>query len=166
MEMRKVLVVLMVASVASVAYGLNVDVTGSVTGAVTTSVMPGETISVVIGGSGAGGPKSFAMTATPAVGGTISTLGSWLLTTTPSVMTEGSGLKFNWPGGTIGLDVAGDWLKAGFDVPSGAGGGTLALGFSGSLFGETPNGMQYNIVPEPMTVVLLGLGGLFLRRRK
>jgi hypothetical protein len=27
-------------------------------------------------------------------------------------------------------------------------------------------GLQLNVVPEPMTVVLLGLGGLFLRRRK
>jgi hypothetical protein len=28
------------------------------------------------------------------------------------------------------------------------------------------SGLQLSVVPEPMTVVLLGLGGLFLRRRK
>jgi len=39
------------------------------------------------------------------------------------------------------------------------------------LLGSTPGGSQFDTqvihqVPEPMTIVLLGLGGLFLRRRR
>ncbi len=39
------------------------------------------------------------------------------------------------------------------------------------LFGNTPGGSEFDTqvihqIPEPMTIVLLGLGGLFLRRRR
>jgi len=65
-------------------------------------------------------------------------------------------------------------------VPAIAVGPQFTMNYSGGVLGETarislfldPNyenpldSVAVTIVPEPMTVILLGLGGLFLRRRK
>ena len=61
--------------------------------------------------------------------------------------------------GTLGI-AAGDWFV--FDL-SGLGGTVDLYNYDVSF--STPVGVM-TIIPEPATIVLLGLGGLLLRRRK
>ncbi len=44
--------------------------------------------------------------------------------------------------------------------------GNINVGLSNWTFPTSLGGATLNIVPEPMTIALLGLGGLFLRKRK
>ncbi len=82
---------------------------------------------------------------------------------------------------TPGLPATGLLYTYTYDVPSTASGvitfsiyDLAAMGTTSSITymdGEVAtelllDGMEFTSVPEPMTIVLLGLGGLFLRRRK
>ena len=85
-------------------------------------------------------------------------------------------------GGTVNAtggspDVAAGQILYSFTMTSGAAGNTItidALAFmlpppvyvQLNTHDVDPAALALNIVPEPMTIALLGLGGLFLRRRK
>ncbi len=45
-------------------------------------------------------------------------------------------------------------------------GDTFEIQLLTGTFGSTGEGLVVTVIPEPMTIALLGLGGLFLRRRK
>jgi hypothetical protein len=171
--MKKLLSTFLVIGLVSVVNAAPLDsalkVEGSVGGSLEdgSMVVVGEVVTVTIGNVGnpsAGGPSNLMMTATPATGGSVGTHGTWLLdpSPAPSVETSDSGLLFKWLGGTIGLNVEGEWLWGSFTVPDGF--GQVDVSFSGTLFGQTPGG--FTLTPEPATIALLALGGLFLRRRK
>jgi len=88
---------------------------------------------------------------------------------TPSV--SGTGFNVLMNGIPFGTTPTGDIITITFDVAAAAlygdvitiahTSGSLNNAFSGVVATQT-----LNVVPEPMTLALLGLGGLFLRRRK
>ena len=168
--MKKLLVltlVLALASVASAALTTTVLVNGSAFNMATGTAAVGDTVTVKVGNdvASAGGTTSLSMNADAAESGTIALLGTWMLPGTGSAASaDGSGgIDFDWADGTIGLNVTGDWCQAVFDIPAAT--SEVVLSFSGTMFDATPTGGTIT-VPEPMTIALLGLGGLFLRRRK
>ena len=59
--------------------------------------------------------------------------------------------------------AAGDWLT--FDMTAGAVGTSIDVSVV-SFSGFDGDSLSISVIPEPMTIGLLGLGGLFLRRRK
>ena len=91
-------------------------------------------------------------------------------------------MKIEWiddTGGEISEDVeffsaTSDWTQITgslFTAPAGTVGATMVVGnetYMGGLIGTAIafDSVTLDIIPEPMSIALLGLGGLFLRRRK
>jgi hypothetical protein len=169
--MKKVLVLMLVlgmVSLANAAFSLKIQVGGSDV----TQVYPDDVVKLILGTTDpqAGGCDSLYMTVSQAKSGSGSSgyQGTWTLAPSPlTIITDGSGLKFGYGSGFAGLPAAaGDYLWGQFTVPSGAS-GNVVVSFTGKfLTYDPPTGASIPIVPEPITIALLGLGGLFLRRRK
>ena len=61
------------------------------------------------------------------------------------------------------LHVSGDWSDI---IVIDLDGLVLGNAMGGDLTYTGPDSLEIHVTPEPMTIALLGLGGLFLRRRK
>jgi hypothetical protein len=84
--------------------------------------------------------------------------GTWV--TTSGIVTSNSG-------GFMNLALQGTFTPGTMFSGKTASAGTMSLGFimSGSTAQNVSGSMAMNAVPEPMTLGLLGLGGLLIRRR-
>ena len=179
--MRRLLVLMLVLGMTSVASAATVAVYTNVTqgniDALTALNADGDAIKIVIGldAASAGGNVGFSVDIENSTGATGTVLQplSWMMQATAkaAVPFGAAGQTQGFNDGVIGMPApVGDWLQVDFTIPVGtvAGdpGGTVDIGYNGVLCGAAPAGAGLPLVPEPMTIALLGLGGLFLRRRK
>ena len=165
--MKKLLVLVLVLGLVAVS---NAALTTSVKvgGVAVTEVNPLDLVTITIGTNTAapGGTTGFKINASQAITGTATTLGGWMLAATGAVTTVGNGLQFSFSDGSIAFPpVNGDYLQITFTVPTAAA-GKVDVSFLGSFLGATPEAFSLNVVPEPLTMGLLALGGLFIRRKK
>ena len=162
--MKKCLVLMLVLGIASMA-------TATLTISAPATIDVGATVSIAIVADAA----SAAQTG-DASGGYVTALGTYHTYISGFVMEPGaaagtmSGYSYNASTGYIYVNGSnlgtedllspGDWLS--FDLGTGA----LAVGDVITIALNNGQSVGIDVVPEPMTIGLLGLGGLFLRRRK
>jgi hypothetical protein len=167
--MKKLMVLLIVMGIASVASaGLTLDVL--VNDVAADSVMPGDTVTLIVNGDKAfAGFSALSLTVdNGALVGYSYPDGAFMNTMADTVVGDG----FNIAGGISGfawtLPADGSFLTTVFTVPTDIMASAIAIDFAGSIANDPSAGLStaLTVVPEPMTMALLGFGGLFLRRRR
>lgn len=155
--MKKLLVLMLVLGLATAANAVTYDLSGD-------TMTATGTISVDVTGATADVYLALVISSPGGLG--TFTKGTYAPSMTGSVMaaTVNGDAGEIWAFGTIPEELYqdGSWLTAAW---SGASTNATITVYS------TPDGLSYTfldsvLVPEPMTIALLGLGGLFLRRRK
>ena len=171
--MRRLLVLMLVLGIASAASAATVAVYTNTTqgvDALTNDAAIGDTIVITVGldAASAGGSAGFSIDVDHSTGGVAAVLGVWTMPPVASVAPfPPTGESFILGNGIIGLPAnPGDYFSATFQVPASALGLDIDVAYNGSIAGGTPAGAKLPVIPEPITIALLGLGGLFLRRRK
>jgi hypothetical protein len=168
--MKKALVLAMTL-VASVSFGatmtLNVD--GAAWDG--SDVLDTASLSVVIEVSGAaGGPSDYGISLSNATGASVATGDvQWLIAPSAwSETAEGQGFAVSSYSGTLNsFGSAQTGVVMQIDFKPAAVGTLDIVTTGGTLPGGNPADITgVNIVPEPMTMALLGLGGMLIRRKK
>ena len=174
--MKKLLILMLVLGMASLANAITVATYTNQTqaGADATAIVNniGDVIEVMISTNAAdmGGVTNFSIDVDHSTGGVAWTNPvGWLLPPLGSVAALGlDGEKFSWTNGTFAFPPAAqDYVSATFTITSGAmPGGFVNVSYNGTIGLGNPAPQALTVIPEPMTIALLGLGGLFLLRRR
>lgn len=188
--MRKLLILMLVFGIASMANAaLTIEVRDATGTSAITEIDTGQTFTVVLGGlvSDFGSASGYFRLYDnyESFGGT--DYFDFVSTSQPTRVDNGSGYdaagNLAWTGpydatydgyestaDQIGDEIAandgidGDWFI--YQAVAGSNLGTGTVGLLNSSYSAFLESDTITIIPEPMTVALLGLGGLFLRRRK
>ena len=167
--MKKLIVLSMVVAMASLATaGLSLSLSGAGvvdTGAGTYTMLEGSTAVITVSGSGSAYYTYLALTGDVAVTADAAIATPVALAGAGDMASVGS--SYGWlltaAGGPAGPVAAGAQFTADITAT-----GPLDAVIGVTTYSNTGSnpGMAITIVPEPMTLGLLGLGGLFLRRKK
>jgi len=168
------MIILAVALVASVASAATMNITGS-TAALPDQTKPGDTLTMnwfdnseVYGGFG---DVIINVSQGNFVSAAYANIG-WLLKADPVVTVNGAGFDIAIGASAFPIPAnTGNIFTLVFTVPTTAAAQSkvniaVTTGGYNQMFGADLPSASLTVVPEPVTLVLLGLGGLFLRRRK
>jgi len=174
--MKKILVLLLVlaiATFASAAASLDIQVNGAAWGGGDVQLGDRITVSLVDTPGGFLGSWSveplttFAVSVGDYVDGSLYVVPQTLSGVPFAAADVADGFQIQGSGTYIFITVPSDGIAATFQFDTSAIGETT-VSFAG-LYGTqdlSELGATLNVIPEPMTILLLGMGGLFLRRRK